>query len=99
MPAIVMPPQYAGQYSEPHDTEGHVSAAVQTLARLRVDHWVTFVMTAVSNFETNANAHIHSLEYDHDATYDFTPVLVSYAAALVNAFPRPGWRRRSFRPS
>jgi hypothetical protein len=87
MPEIEMPPQYAGQYSDPHDTEGHVSAAVQNLAGLRVDQWVTFVMTAVSDFETNANAHIDSLEYDHDATYDFNPVLVSYAAALVNAFP------------
>jgi hypothetical protein len=47
MAEIDMPPQYAGFYSDPSDTEGKVRAAVQTLAADNVNLWATFVLDAV----------------------------------------------------
>jgi hypothetical protein len=87
MPEIEMPPQYAGSYSDPQDTEGHVRRAIQTEAAHRLQLWTTFVLTAVSEFETAANLHIDELEYNHDATYNFNPILGSFVSVVMSAFP------------
>lgn len=87
MAEIEMPPQYAGEYSDPQDTEGYVARAVQTMAADRVNLWTTFVLNAVSEFESAANHHIEELEYNHDATYSFDPVLASFASVVIKAFP------------
>ena len=87
MAEIDMPPQYAGVYSDPKDTEGKVRAAVQTLAANNVNLWATFVLDAVSEFESAAKLHIDQLQYDHDATYSFDPVLSSFAAVVIDFFP------------
>ena len=87
MAEIDMPPQYAGFYSDPSDTEGKVRAAVQTLAADNVNLWATFVLDAVSEFEFAAAVHIDQLEYNHDATYSFDPVLSSFATTVVDFFP------------
>jgi hypothetical protein len=41
MADIEMPPQYAGEYSDPKDSEGHVDEAVRTMAADRVNQWTT----------------------------------------------------------
>lgn len=87
MPEIEMPPQYAGVYSDPQDTEGHVRQAIQSEAAHRLQLWTTFVLTAVSKFESAANLHIDELEYDHDAEYSFNPVLGSFVSVVLSAFP------------
>src|SRR5262245_9717683 len=87
MPEIDMPPQYVGHYSDPQDTEGKVRAAVQTLAADNVNLWTTFVLDAVSEFDSAAALHIEQLEYNHDATYRFDPVLSSFAASVIDFFP------------
>ena len=87
MAEIEMPPQYAGEYSDPQDTEGHVRRAVQTMAADHVNLWTTFVLNAVSAFELAANHHIEELEYNHDATYSFNPVLASFTSVVLNTFP------------
>ena len=87
MPEIEMPPQYAGHYPDPHDNDGHVAEAVRTLAGIRLTQWLGFVQSAISNFESAANKHIGDLEYETDATFSFSPVLVSFAKAVVDAFP------------
>lgn len=88
MAEIEMPPQYAdGDYPDPKDTEGKVLAALQTLAHDRVTMWSTFVLDAISEFETAANNHIEQLQYDHDATYDFNPVIAGFAEAVVERVP------------
>jgi hypothetical protein len=87
MPEIDMPPQYAGVYPDPKDTEGKVLAAVQTLATDRLNLRITFVLDAVSEFESAANLHIDQLQYDRDATYSFDPILVSFAKVVIDFFP------------
>jgi hypothetical protein len=87
MPEIDMPPQYAGHYSDPQDTEGKVRAAAQILAADNVNLWATFVLDTVSDFESDAVLHIDQLEYDRDATYRFNPVLSSFAETLIDFFP------------
>jgi hypothetical protein len=87
MPEIEMPPQYAGHYSDPQDTEGHVRRAIQAEAASRLQLWTTFVLTAVSEFESAAGLHIDKLEYEHDASYSFSPVLASFVSAVIHAFP------------
>lgn len=87
MPEIDMPPQYAGDYPDPKDTEGKVLAAAKTVAANRVNLWATFVLDAVSEFESAANLHIERLEYNHDATYSFDPVLSSFATVVIDFFP------------
>jgi hypothetical protein len=88
MAEIDMPPQYAGgDYPDPKDAEGKVVAALATLAHDRVTMWATFVLDAISEFETAANDHIDQLQYDHDATYDFNPVLASFAKVVVDTVP------------
>jgi hypothetical protein len=84
---IDMPPQYAGEYSDPKDTEGKVAEAVRNEVGERMDRWLQFVLSAVSDFGDRANLHIDQLEYEHDATYDFNPVLASFATALLDYFP------------
>ena len=84
---IDMPPQYAGEYSDPKDTEGKVAEAVRHEVGERMDRWLQFVLSAVSDFGDRANLHIDQLEYEHDATYDFNPVLASFATALLDYFP------------
>ncbi len=87
MPEIEMPPQYAGEYSDPKDTEGHVAQAVRTLAGDRVNQWTTFVLDAITEFESNANGQIEKLDYAEDATYSFDPVLKSFAEVVIDFFP------------
>lgn len=87
MPEIQMPPQYAGYYPDPHDTEGRVRQAIQTEAAHRLQLWTTFVLNAVSEFESAAYVHIEELEYEHDATFDFNPVLSSFVSVAVSHFP------------
>jgi hypothetical protein len=87
MAEIEMPPQYAGDYADPKDTEGHVLAALRTLASERVTMWSAFVLDAISEFETSGNLHIEQLEYEHDATYDFNPVLTSFAKVVLDTLP------------
>jgi len=87
MPEIDMPPQYAGVYSDPRDTEGHVRQAIQSEAAQRLQLWATFVLTAVSKFESAANLHIDELEYNHDATFSFNPVLGPFVTTVLSAFP------------
>jgi hypothetical protein len=84
---IDMPPQYAGEYSDPKDTEGKVAEKVRDLVRKRMDMWWGFVQDAVNDFQKYADDHIDLLEYEDDATYDFNPVLASYASALLDYFP------------
>src|SRR6059036_3159711 len=84
---IDMPPQYAGEYADPKDTEGKVAEAVRNEVSERMDRWLQFVLSAVSDFGDRANLHIDQLEYEHDATYDFNPVLASFATALLDYFP------------
>lgn len=88
MSEIEMPPQYAGQYDDPQDTEGHVAAAARTLAAGRVNDWLTFVLLAISEFETNANNRIEHLEYEDDAQYSFDPVISGFASAVKGFFPK-----------
>jgi len=88
MSEIEMPPQYAGQYSDPQDTEGHVADAARTLAALRTSQWLTFVLDAVSEFESNANNRIEHLEYDDEAQFSFDPVLSGFASAIEGFFPK-----------
>jgi hypothetical protein len=45
------------------------------------------MLEAVDEFETAANLHIDELEYEHDASYSFSPVLTSFASVAVNSFP------------
>jgi hypothetical protein len=87
LPDIEMPPQYAGAYPDPHDTEGHVRRAIQAEAAHRLQLWTTFVLTAVSEFESAAYLHIDELEYEHDAAYSFDPVLASFVSVMLNTFP------------
>jgi hypothetical protein len=87
MPDIEMPPQYAGSYSDPQDTEGHVRRAIEREAGDRLSLWTTLMLEAVDEFETAANLHIDELEYEHDVAYDFSPVLTSFASAAINSFP------------
>jgi hypothetical protein len=87
MAEIDMPPQYAGEYSDPKDTEGKVAEAVRTMAADRVNQWTTFVLDAITEFESNANGHIEKLDYDEDATYSFDPVLKSFATVVIDFFP------------
>ncbi len=87
MPETDMPPQYAGTYADPKDTEGKVLAAARALAANNVNLWATLVLDAVSEFETAANNHIEQLQYNTDATYDFNPVLSSFAKVAVDFFP------------
>src|SRR2546423_8466556 len=87
MGEIDMPPQYAGEYSDPKDTEGKVAEAVRTMAADRVNQWTTFVLDAITEFESNANGHIEKLDYDKDATYSFDPVLKSFATVVIDFFP------------
>ena len=87
MPEIQMPPFYPGRYDDPKDTEGHVAEATRTLAGRRVGEWLTFVLDAVSEFETNANNQIEHLD-DGDADYSFDPVVAAFASAVAkSAFP------------
>jgi hypothetical protein len=87
MPEIEMPPQYAGSYPDPQDTEGHVRRAVEREAGDRLGLWTTLMLEAVDEFETAANLHIDELEYEHDTSYSFSPVLTSFASVAVNSFP------------
>jgi hypothetical protein len=87
MAEIEMPPQYAGEYSDPKDTEGHVAEAARTLAAGRVNQWSTFVLDAVSEFESNANGHIEKLDYDDDAAFSFDPVLASFVSVVKDFIP------------
>jgi hypothetical protein len=87
MPEIEMPPQYAGTYSDPQDTEGHVRRAIEAKAADRVNLWTSFVLSAISDFESAAKLHIEQLEYDHDAKYSFNPILGSFVSATLSAFP------------
>jgi hypothetical protein len=57
MPEIEMPPQYAGSYPDPQDTEGHVRRAVEREAGDRLGLWTTLMLEAVDEFETAANLH------------------------------------------
>ena len=87
MPEIEMPPQYAGTYSDPQDTEGHVRRAIEAKAADRVNLWTSFVLSAISDFESAAHLHIEKLEYEHDATYGFHPVVGSFVSVLMSSFP------------
>jgi hypothetical protein len=86
MSEIDMPPQYAGEVN-PNDTEATIAAAVGSKVENRVDGWKSFVQDAVIDFGGHANLKIEQLEYEYDATYDFNPVVASYASALVDYFP------------
>ena len=88
MPEIEMPPQYAGTYPDPHDTEGHVRRAIANTAARRLQGWTMFVLEAITRFESHANRRIEELEYNFDATYSFNPVLESFATAVMGAFPQ-----------
>jgi hypothetical protein len=57
------------------------------MAADRMNLWTTFVLNAVSEFESAANQHTEELEYNHDATYSFDPVLASFAAVVIQTFP------------
>jgi hypothetical protein len=87
MPEIEMPPQYTGFYADPQDTEGHVRRAIETQAGIRLDAWANAVESTVSDFESEANLHVEQLEYEHDATYDFSPVLASFVSTVLDTFP------------
>jgi len=56
------------------------------LAADRVNLWTTFVLNAVDEFKLAADHHIKELEYNHDVTYSFDPVLASFASVVTNAF-------------
>lgn len=87
MPDIDMPPQYAGSYDDPHDTEGHVARAIEREAGDRLNLWTTLMLEAVDEFETAAQLHIDELEYEHDASYDFSPVMTSFVSVALSSFP------------
>lgn len=88
MPDIEMPPQYAGgDYPDPQDTERHVFRAIQGECADRLQNWGTMVLTAIDQFETNANYHIAKLEYESTVDVPFGPVLRSFASVVVDQFP------------
>jgi hypothetical protein len=87
MPEIQMPPQYAGSYADPHDTEGKVAAAIQSAAGERLNLWTTLMLDAVNEFETAARKHVEDLEAEEELTFDFHPVLSSFVSAALNTFP------------
>ena len=85
-----MPPQWTGEpeYADPKDTEGHVAAAAVDMARGRVTQWTTFVTTAISAFESNANNHIEHLDYDKgEVIFEFDPILIAFAKAVKDFCP------------
>lgn len=86
MPDIEMPPQFAGSYHDPHDTEGQVAIAIELEAKQRLGLWLPFVLNAVDEFESGALYRTDQLEYEHEVVLEMHPVLASFAKDVFRHF-------------
>lgn len=86
MPDIEMPPQYAGHYHDPQDTEGHVARAITLEGKHRLSLWLPMTLDAVDEFESHALYRTDQLEYEHGVEIDINPVLASFARDVFNRF-------------
>jgi hypothetical protein len=88
---IQMPPQDMSEHAVQDEwDEAAVRSAIFQQAGLRLNTWLTFILNAADEFETNANQHIAELEYEADAYVEFGPVVKGLTTALAVAFPGGG---------
>ncbi len=86
MPDLEMPPQFAGHYHDPHDTEGHVATAISLEGKHRLALWLPMALNAIDEFESSALYRTDQLEYEHDVAIDVHPVIASFAEDVFKHF-------------